>query len=102
MSFPFNVSVGFKKSQRAPKRLRDIAPENVVVESSASEAEDSDGEASPLKAQRAKKPRGKKVKKSDGWIWLESVTRSQVLGEEKLAEYKRESKSNILLGLIVC
>ncbi|KAJ7290759.1 hypothetical protein C8J57DRAFT_1612009 [Mycena rebaudengoi] len=82
---------GFKKSQRAPRCLRDIAPENVVVESSASEAEDSEGEASPLKAQRAKKPHGKKAKKSDGWIWLESVTRSQVLGEEKLAEYKRES-----------
>ncbi|KAJ6632041.1 hypothetical protein B0H10DRAFT_1937760 [Mycena sp. CBHHK59/15] len=87
---------GFTKSQRTPKRLKDIAADDVVVESvSASEAEDSDLEMSPSakrgkQAQRGKKGK-KKSKKSDGWIWLESMTRGQTLGEAKLAAYKEES-----------
>ncbi|KAJ7202505.1 hypothetical protein GGX14DRAFT_352357 [Mycena pura] len=63
--------------------------------SSASEAEDSDVNISPTKHKRrlgkhVKKK--KKGKKSDGWIWLEGLTRGQHLGDEsKLAEYKKES-----------
>ncbi|KAJ6619747.1 hypothetical protein B0H10DRAFT_1946569 [Mycena sp. CBHHK59/15] len=81
---------GFKISQRPPKRLRDIAPDDVAVvsASSSSEAEDSDVEMSPTRKQG--KQRGKK-KKSDGWIWLENMTRGQTLGEGRLAEYKEES-----------
>ncbi|KAJ7430067.1 hypothetical protein B0H11DRAFT_998417 [Mycena galericulata] len=90
---------GFTKSQRAPKRLKDITPDDVVVES---EAEDSDLDMSPSKqGKQAGKQKGKqkgkgkqkeKKKKSDGWIWLERVTRGQNLGDDtKLAEYKRES-----------
>ncbi|KAJ7438689.1 hypothetical protein B0H11DRAFT_2254501 [Mycena galericulata] len=92
---------GFTRSQRPPKRLRDIAPDDVVVESSASEAEDSDLDMSPSKQgkQQRGKQKGKqkakekaKKKKPDGWIWLERVTRGQNLGDDtKLAEYKRES-----------
>jgi hypothetical protein len=41
--------------------------------------------------QQGKKPK-KKPKKSDGWIWLESMTRGQTLGEAKLAAYKEESE----------
>ncbi|KAJ6613702.1 hypothetical protein B0H10DRAFT_2222055 [Mycena sp. CBHHK59/15] len=87
---------GFTKSQRTPKRLKDITPDDVVVESvSASEAEDSDLEMSPSakrgkQAQRGRKGK-KKSKKSDGWIRLESMTRGQTLGEAKLAAYKEES-----------
>ncbi|KAJ7624167.1 hypothetical protein B0H17DRAFT_1340402 [Mycena rosella] len=81
---------GFTKSPRTPKRLKDIAPDDVVVQLSSSEAEDSDVEMSPCK--QGKKQRGKKkAKKSDGWIWLESLTRGQKLGDAKLAEYKKES-----------
>ncbi|KAJ7193576.1 hypothetical protein GGX14DRAFT_405475 [Mycena pura] len=88
---------GFIKSPRATKRLKDIVPEDVNLEgaSSASEAEDSDVNLSPTKR---KQPLGKhlkkkkKGKKSDGWIWLEGLTRGQHLGDEsKLAEYKKES-----------
>ncbi|KAJ7213884.1 hypothetical protein GGX14DRAFT_392657 [Mycena pura] len=71
---------GFKKSQRMPKHMKDIAPNNVVVEgaSSASEVEKSNLELSPSK--------------HDGWIWLDSPTRGQELGNsEKLAEYQKES-----------
>ncbi|KAJ6580208.1 hypothetical protein B0H10DRAFT_2235457 [Mycena sp. CBHHK59/15] len=87
---------GFKISQRPPKRLRDIAPDDVVVvsASSSSEAEDSDVEMSPTRKQgkqRAGKQRQGKKKKSDGWIWLENMTRGQTLGEGRLAEYKEES-----------
>ncbi|KAJ7205382.1 hypothetical protein B0H12DRAFT_1080327 [Mycena haematopus] len=68
-----------------------------TLKRSASEAEDSDSdlEVSPSKrgAKRRTKERAKrKAKRSDGWIWLEKVTRGQKLGDtEKLAEYKRES-----------
>ncbi|KAJ6616005.1 hypothetical protein B0H10DRAFT_2219885 [Mycena sp. CBHHK59/15] len=87
---------GFKISQRPPKRLRDIAPDDVVVvsASSSSEAEDGDMEMSPTRKQgkqRAGKQRQGKKKKSDGWIWLENMTRGQTLGEGRLAEYKEES-----------
>jgi hypothetical protein len=77
---------------RTPKRLKDIAPENVVVEASASEAEDSDLEMSPSKQTTRQREKQKKAKKSDGWIWLESLTRGQKLGDDKLAAYKMESK----------
>ncbi|KAF8197201.1 hypothetical protein K438DRAFT_2119659 [Mycena galopus ATCC 62051] len=76
-------------SPRKPKRLKDLAPEDVVVESSGSETEGSDLEVSPGK-QRGKKKKVK-AKKSDGWIWLDRITSGQKLGEGKLAEYKEES-----------
>jgi hypothetical protein len=58
------------------------------------EAEDSDPEMS-LKQRGKRRQREKKkakAKRSDGWIWLENLTRGQALGDDKLAEYKRESK----------
>ncbi|KAJ6599922.1 hypothetical protein DFH09DRAFT_1504243 [Mycena vulgaris] len=82
------------KSPRVYKRLKDIAPDDVLVEPVLSEAEDSDElEASPSKLAKERRGKGKgKPKKSDGWIWLEKVTRGQTLGDEsKLAEYKAES-----------
>jgi hypothetical protein len=92
----FELYLGFTKSVRTPKRLKDIVPEDVVVEASASEVEDSDLEMSPSKptTRQRGKQRGKqkKAKKSDGWIWLESLTRGQKLGDDKLAAYKMESK----------
>ncbi|KAJ7021325.1 hypothetical protein C8F04DRAFT_1273828 [Mycena alexandri] len=91
-------SLGFKQTQRAPKRLRDIAPDDVVVESSSSsDAEGSDLEMSPSKQGMGKQGKGKgkkkktKKKQPDGWIWLENLTRGQSLSDAKLAEYKRES-----------
>ncbi|KAJ6608937.1 hypothetical protein B0H10DRAFT_2226429 [Mycena sp. CBHHK59/15] len=66
---------GYKQSPRTPKHLRDIAPDDVER-----------GEMSPSK--RGKK---RKAKRPDGWIWLESLTRGQKLGnDEKLAAYKKE------------
>ncbi|KAJ6604884.1 hypothetical protein B0H10DRAFT_2229366 [Mycena sp. CBHHK59/15] len=88
---------GFKHGQHSPKRLKDIAPDDVNVESVAlSEAEDSDLEMSPSKQGKRKlgKERGKKAKsnkKRDGWIWLESMTQGQSMSDAKLAEYKKES-----------
>ncbi|KAJ7632060.1 hypothetical protein B0H17DRAFT_1217613 [Mycena rosella] len=87
---------GFTRSPRPPKRLKQIAPDDVIVESSASEAEDSDVGMSPSKGakQGATKGPTKKVKgkgkRAEGWIWKE-VGRDQTLDEDKLAEYKRES-----------
>ncbi|KAJ6630063.1 hypothetical protein B0H10DRAFT_1939300 [Mycena sp. CBHHK59/15] len=55
---------------------------------------DSNLEISPskqAKQQRANQRGKKKVKRSDGWIWLESLMRGQTLGDDKLVEYKRES-----------
>ncbi|KAJ7025895.1 hypothetical protein C8F04DRAFT_1268747 [Mycena alexandri] len=88
---------GFKRSgQRTPKRLRDIAPDNVEV--ALSEAEGSDAEMSPSKGGGAevgtegtptKKGRGQA--KPDGWIWMENVMRGQTQSKEKLAAYKKES-----------
>ncbi|KAJ6576929.1 hypothetical protein DFH09DRAFT_1310948 [Mycena vulgaris] len=77
---------GFKRDQRSPKRLKDIAPNDVQVESS--EAEESGAEMSPSKGRRAQE--GKK--KPDGWIWMDNLTRGQCLGEEQLAAYKKESE----------
>ncbi|KAJ7505107.1 hypothetical protein B0H11DRAFT_1980282 [Mycena galericulata] len=97
-----DVRIGFTKSGRPPKRLRDIAPDDVKVGSSSSEAEDSDSDVdmSPSTKQKQKKKqkpaknqRGKKKeKKTDGWIWLESLTRHRDLGDDKMLEYKRESE----------
>jgi hypothetical protein len=89
--------LGYKKSKRPSKRLKDIVPEDVVVEASCSEAEESDVDM-PLAAKQQRRVK-KTVKRSDGWIWLESMTRGQKLGEGKLAEYKRESKC---FALAVC
>ncbi|KAJ7028236.1 hypothetical protein C8F04DRAFT_1237667 [Mycena alexandri] len=85
---------GFTRVQRTPKRLRDIAPDNVEVE--LSEAEGSDPGMSPSKGGRVEAgtegtPRKKKKGKSDGWIWMENVMRGQPESEEKLAAYKKES-----------
>ncbi|KAJ7934318.1 hypothetical protein B0H13DRAFT_2305737 [Mycena leptocephala] len=85
---------GFSRSQRAPKCLKDIAPDDVIVESSSSsEAEDSDLEMS-LKQRGKRRQREKKMqkaKRSDGWVWLENLMRGQKLGDDKLVDYKRES-----------
>ncbi|KAJ6549649.1 hypothetical protein B0H10DRAFT_2447169 [Mycena sp. CBHHK59/15] len=89
---------GFTNSQPTPKRLKDITPDDVNMESSSSsEAEESDAEMSPTKVgkqkagkQKAGKER-KSKKKPDGCIWLESMTWGQNLSEGKLAEYKKES-----------
>ncbi|KAJ7703365.1 hypothetical protein B0H16DRAFT_1747963 [Mycena metata] len=84
---------GARWNQRSPKRMRDIAPDDVEVESSASEVEGSDMEMSPSKRAKGKgkeKEKGK-GKKSDGWIWMESLMRRQSLSDEKLAAYKEES-----------
>ncbi|KAJ7328299.1 hypothetical protein DFH08DRAFT_815803 [Mycena albidolilacea] len=88
------------KSPRAPKRLKDIIPDDVAVDCPVSSgAEDSDLDMSPsepgklgrARGERKKKKGGKgKKKRGDGWIWLESVSRG-VAGEGKLAEYKQES-----------
>ncbi|KAJ7020500.1 hypothetical protein C8F04DRAFT_1274964 [Mycena alexandri] len=85
---------GFKRGgQRTPKRLRDIAPDNVEV--GLSEAEESDPEMSPSKVGRAEErttgKKGKGKKKGDGWIWMENLMRGQPQSEEKLAAYKKES-----------
>ncbi|KAJ7121817.1 hypothetical protein C8R43DRAFT_1136334 [Mycena crocata] len=87
---------GFTRGPRTPKRMRDIAPEDVIVESSASEVEESEVEGSPSgkrdgkEAQKKSKKKKPKKKKSDGWVWLESMTKGQNLGEAKLAAYKEE------------
>ncbi|KAJ6543190.1 hypothetical protein B0H10DRAFT_2135610 [Mycena sp. CBHHK59/15] len=85
----------FKHGQHTPKRLKDIAPDDVVVTSSASEAEESNAEMSSAAklGQRQAKDRKKKNsnKKVDGWIWMENMTRGQELSDTKLAEYKKES-----------
>ncbi|KAJ7030527.1 hypothetical protein C8F04DRAFT_1367117 [Mycena alexandri] len=89
---------GFKHGQRTPKRLRDIAPDNVEV--GLSEVEESDPEMSPSKGGRTeeettgkkgKKGKGKGKRKGDGWIWMENLMRGQPQSEEKLAAYKMES-----------
>ncbi|KAJ7022269.1 hypothetical protein C8F04DRAFT_1311552 [Mycena alexandri] len=85
---------GFKRGgQLTPKRLRDIAPDNVEV--GLSEAEESDPEMSPSKVGRAEErttgKKGKGKKKGDGWIWMENLMRGQPQSEEKLAAYKKES-----------
>ncbi|KAJ7839870.1 hypothetical protein B0H14DRAFT_3458527 [Mycena olivaceomarginata] len=84
---------GFKRDPRTPKRLKDIAPEGVGVESS---AEESGAEMSPSKGGKAPegkkgKTKGRGKKKPDGWIWMESLMRGQHQSEEKLAAYKKES-----------
>ncbi|KAJ7738918.1 hypothetical protein B0H14DRAFT_2638388 [Mycena olivaceomarginata] len=69
----------FRRNPRTPKRLRDIAPEGVGVESS---AEESGAEMSPSKGGKAPegkkgKTKGRGEKKPDGWIWMESLMRGQ-------------------------
>jgi hypothetical protein len=73
----------------------------VEVESAtSSDAEESDLGMSPSKLgkKKAGKKKGKgkgkegKGKKPDGWLWMESLTRGQAQSDEKLAEYKKESK----------
>ncbi|KAJ7023557.1 hypothetical protein C8F04DRAFT_1271246 [Mycena alexandri] len=78
---------GARRNQRSPKRMRDIAPDDVEVESSASEVEGSDMEMLPSKRAKGKG----KGKKADGWIWMESLMRRQFLSDKKLAAYKKES-----------
>lgn len=85
---------GFTKAPRARKRVKDILPDDVSVEaSSASDAEDSDPAAAPVV--RGKRPRKKaKAKKADGWVWQEAWASGKPIADEKLAEYKCESKSS--------
>ncbi|KAJ6535163.1 hypothetical protein B0H19DRAFT_1271804 [Mycena capillaripes] len=65
------------------------------MESSGSEAEDSELEMSPTPKQGKQRGRvhrkKEKEKRSDSWIWLESMTREQKRDDTKLAEYKTES-----------
>ncbi|KAJ7025934.1 hypothetical protein C8F04DRAFT_1126812, partial [Mycena alexandri] len=82
------IGGGARWNQRSPKRMRDIAPDDVEVESSASEVEGSDMEMSPSKQAKGKEKEKGKGKKSDGWIWMESLMRQQSLSDEKLAAYK--------------
>ncbi|KAJ7855353.1 hypothetical protein B0H13DRAFT_2357972 [Mycena leptocephala] len=88
-------SGGFQHNQRSQKRLKDIAPDNVDVQSApSSDAEDNDLEMSPSKQGRRKGgkesvKKGKSKKKQDGWIWLESLMRGQGQSDEKLAAYKQ-------------
>ncbi|KAF8197337.1 hypothetical protein K438DRAFT_1760115 [Mycena galopus ATCC 62051] len=88
-------TAGHTRSPRKAKRLKDIAPDDTVVEPpSEAEESDSDLELSPSKPQqRGKQPatRKKAKKKTEGWIWLETVTSGLKLGEGKLAAYKEES-----------
>lgn len=86
------------RRDKRPRRLRDIAPDDVEVAAveEESEAKDSDTEPSPSKQRR---PRGKKgqqaKKKSNGWIWawFEMVTTAaHGTDTTKLAQYKNESK----------
>ncbi|KAJ7837757.1 hypothetical protein B0H14DRAFT_3459895 [Mycena olivaceomarginata] len=96
---------GVVKSPRAPKRLKDIIPDDVAVDCPVSSgAEDSDLDMSPsepgklgrAQGERKKKKGGEgKKKRGDGWIWLESVSRG-VAGKGKLAEYKRESDRKLM------
>jgi hypothetical protein len=84
---------GFKHNRRSQKRLKDIAPDDVDVQSApSSDAEDNDVVMSPSKRGRRKVEKGKSKKKRDGWIWLESLMRGQGQSDEKLAAYKKESK----------
>ncbi|KAJ6546302.1 hypothetical protein B0H10DRAFT_2202842 [Mycena sp. CBHHK59/15] len=91
---------GFSRTQRAAKRFKGIAPEDVIVQGeSSSEAEESDVQLSPSKGKGPaegggkKKKHTKKAKKVDGWIWMDQMTRGQKLGSDtKLAEYKKESE----------
>jgi hypothetical protein len=88
---------GFQHNRRSQKRLKDIAPDDVDVQSAPSDAEDDDLEMSPSKQGRWKGgkesvKKGKSKKKRDGWIWLESLMRGQGQSDEKLAAYKKESK----------
>ncbi|KAJ7018233.1 hypothetical protein C8F04DRAFT_1277911 [Mycena alexandri] len=85
------------RRDKHPRRLHDIAPNNVEVTAveEESEAKDSDTEPSPSKQRR---PRGKKgqqaKKKSNGWIWawFEMVTTAaHGTDTTKLAQYKNES-----------
>ncbi|KAJ7658818.1 hypothetical protein DFH06DRAFT_1195994 [Mycena polygramma] len=90
---------GSTRSPRPSKRLKDITPDGVIVEPTLlSEAEDSDVEMSTSTPTSGKHGKGntnantkKTVKRSDGWIWVENITRGQKLGAAKLEEYKRES-----------
>jgi hypothetical protein len=89
---------GFKHNQRGSKRLKDITPDDVDMQSApSSDAEDPDLERSPSKRGKGKgkkdsTKRGRSKKKRDGWIWLESLMRGQGQSDEKLAAYKKESE----------
>ncbi|KAJ7889247.1 hypothetical protein B0H13DRAFT_2341589 [Mycena leptocephala] len=75
----------FTRSQHAPKHLKDIAPDDVVVESSSSSEAEDTGEATTA---REEEEEGEKIGRMD---MAENLTRGQALGDDKLAEYKRES-----------
>ncbi|KAJ7912475.1 hypothetical protein B0H13DRAFT_2476143 [Mycena leptocephala] len=68
-------SGGFQHNRRSQKHLKDIAPDDVDVQS-----------------EGVKK--GKSKKKRDGWIWLESLMRRQGQSDEKLAAYKKERQAD--------
>ncbi|KAJ7148146.1 hypothetical protein C8R43DRAFT_1129293 [Mycena crocata] len=82
---------GISHSPRKPKRLKEMVPEDVVVESSASEAEESDEEIAPSKKGKLTRRKAKKSKR-DGWIWMDGLAnKAQSLGSVELAKYKEES-----------
>ncbi|KAJ7924690.1 hypothetical protein B0H13DRAFT_2315206 [Mycena leptocephala] len=90
-------SGGFKHNQHGSKRLKDITPDDVDVQSAPlSDADDPDLERSPSKrgTEKGKKDsvkKGKLKKKRGSWIWLESLMQGQGQSNEKLAAYKKES-----------
>ncbi|KAJ7170409.1 hypothetical protein C8R43DRAFT_944924 [Mycena crocata] len=82
---------GSPRKRKRPRGLKDIAPEDVVMESSASEAE-----MSPSKGAIGKLPaRKKKAPKRDGWIWMESMALHVAgVSDEKLVAYKKEKEGD--------
>ncbi|KAF8179980.1 hypothetical protein K438DRAFT_1768634 [Mycena galopus ATCC 62051] len=88
-------TAGHTRSPRKAKWLKDIAPDDTVVEPpSEAEESDLDLELSPSKPQQRGKQRAtrkKAKKKTEGGIWLETLTSGLKLGEGKLAVYKEES-----------
>ncbi|KAJ7840695.1 hypothetical protein B0H14DRAFT_3457899 [Mycena olivaceomarginata] len=91
---------GVVKSPRAPKRLKDIIPDDVAVDCPVSSgAEDSDLDMSPSEPGKLGRARGERKKRRRrggrkrgemaGYGW--KLCRGEVTGEGKLAEYKRES-----------
>ncbi|KAJ6629404.1 hypothetical protein B0H10DRAFT_2388545 [Mycena sp. CBHHK59/15] len=111
---------GFKISQRPPKRLRDIAPDHVVVvsASSSSEAEDSDVEMSPTRKQgkqrTGKQRQGKKKKlaeykeesdrvqwfraEAEMYRWLEQYERKHAELMRVIERFRRDSEVWVGLG----
>ncbi|KAJ7722578.1 hypothetical protein B0H14DRAFT_3623716 [Mycena olivaceomarginata] len=77
---------GFTKSPRPAKRR---APDEEPASDSGSEPGGAD-KAKQQKSANKKKP-NKKPKKTDGWIWLETMVRREGSTNDKMKEYREES-----------